>query len=72
MRDTDEAPGIWQSAGVAVGFLVALAVMLAFPGTSYWPLLLLFLVDPTMRLLRRACHRDSLRRKKAPPRSTAC
>jgi uncharacterized membrane protein len=53
VRDTDEAPDIWQSAGVAVGFLAALAVMLAFPHTSYWPLLLLFLVDPAVRLVRR-------------------
>ena len=53
VRDTDEAPDIWQSTGVAVGFLVALAVMLALPSTGYWPLLLLFLVDPAVRLLRR-------------------
>jgi uncharacterized membrane protein len=57
VRDTDEGPGVWPSAGVAVGFLVALAVMLAFPDTSYWPLLLLFLVDPVTRLVRRATAR---------------
>ncbi|MBV9921082.1 MAG: DUF1211 domain-containing protein [Pseudonocardia sp.] len=57
VRDTDEGPNVWQSAGVAVGFLVALAVMLAFPDSSYWPLLLLFLVDPVTRLVRRATAR---------------
>jgi uncharacterized membrane protein len=57
VRDTDEGPGVWPSAGVAVGFLVALAVMLAFPDSSYWPLLLLFLVDPITRLVRRATAR---------------
>jgi len=51
VRDTDEAPDIWQSTGVAVGFLVALAVMLALPSTGYWPLLLLVLTDPIVRRL---------------------
>ena len=53
VRDTDEAPDLWPSAGVTVAFLVALAIMLAFPDTSYWPLLLLLLVDPVERLVRR-------------------
>ncbi len=57
VRDTDEAPDLWASGGVAVGFLVALAIMLAFPDTSYWPLLLLMLVDPVRRLLRRVVAR---------------
>ena len=53
LRDTDETPDIWQSAGVAVGFLLALAIMLAFPRSGYWPLLIMTLVDPFVRLLRR-------------------
>lgn len=53
VRDTDEVPDILQSAGVAVAFLVALAIMLAFPGTSYWPIAILVLVDPVVRLVRR-------------------
>jgi uncharacterized membrane protein len=53
VRDTDEVPDLWPSAGVAVGFLVALAIMLAFPDTSYWPIAVLFLVDPVERLVRR-------------------
>ncbi len=53
VRDTDEAPDVWQAAGVTVGFLVALAIMLTFPATSYWPLLVLALVDPVTRLVRR-------------------
>jgi uncharacterized membrane protein len=54
LRDTDETPDIWQSAGVAIGFLLALAIMLAFPGSGYWPLVLMALVDPAVRLLRRS------------------
>lgn len=57
VRDTEEIPDIWQSVGVAVGFLLALVVMLAFPGTGYWPLLLLGLVDPAAQRLRRAVAR---------------
>ena len=53
LRDTDKTPDIWQSAGVAVGFLLALAIMLAFPRSGYWPLLIMTLVDPVVRLLRR-------------------
>jgi uncharacterized membrane protein len=53
VRDTTEVPDLWQSAGVAVGFLLALAIMLAFPATSYWPIAILALVDPVERLVRR-------------------
>lgn len=53
VRDTDEPPAIAPAAGVAVGFLVALAVMLVLPASGYWPLLLLFLVDPVIRVARR-------------------
>jgi TMEM175 potassium channel family protein len=55
--DTEEVPNIGRSAGVGVGFLVALAVMLAFPEFSYWPLLLLALVDPVVGLLQRVLAR---------------
>jgi uncharacterized membrane protein len=56
VRDTDEVPDLWQSAGVAVAFLLALAIMLTFPATSYWPIAILILVDPVERLVRRARH----------------
>ena len=52
IRDTDEGPDPWESAGVAIGFVLALIITLTFPDTSYWPLLILFLVDPVTRLLR--------------------
>jgi len=53
LRDTDEAPDVWQTAGITVAFVVALAISLAIPDTGYWPLLILFAVDPVLRLLRR-------------------
>lgn len=53
LRDTDEKPTLDVPVGVGVGFLVALAVMLALPDSGYWPLFLLMLVDPVLRLLRR-------------------
>jgi hypothetical protein len=54
IRDTDEGPDPWPLAGITVGFVVALTITLMFPDTSYWPLLILFLVDPVMQLVRRA------------------
>ena len=54
LRDTDEAPDLVQSVGTTAAFLAALAVTLVFPDTSYWPLLLLGLVDPVARWCRRA------------------
>lgn len=53
LRDTDEKPALAPAIGVTIGFLLALAVMLAFPETGYWPLLLLLLVDPVVRVVRR-------------------
>jgi len=58
LRDTDDKPRLDVPVGVGVGFLVALAVMLAFPDSGYWPLFLLMLVDPALRLVRRI-HRPS-------------
>ena len=54
LRDTDETArrgDVGDRRGL--GFLVALAVMLAFPDLGYWPLLLLLLVDPVARVARR-------------------
>ena len=53
LRDTDDAPDVVTSASVTVAFLLALAIMLAFPDLSYWPLLLLMLIGPFERLIRR-------------------
>ena len=53
LRDTDDKPQLAPAVGVTAGFLVALAVMLAFPDTGYYPLLLLLLVDPVVRVVRR-------------------
>ena len=53
LRDTDEAPHVMTSASVTVAFVLALAIMLVFPDLSYWPLLLLVLIGPVERLIRR-------------------
>ncbi len=52
LRDIDERPDTWSSAGTAAAFVLALAVSLTFPVTRYWPLLLLLLVDPVGHLVR--------------------
>lgn len=52
LRDTDEEPKIWPATGTAAAFVLALALSLAFPETSYWPLFLLLLVDPAGHLVR--------------------
>jgi uncharacterized membrane protein len=57
LRDTEEKPPLAPAIGVTSGFLVALAVMLAFPDTGYYPLLLLLLVDPVVRVVRRVAAR---------------
>lgn len=45
LRDTDDAPDPVHAFGTCAAFVVALAVMLAIPATSYWPLLLLSVSD---------------------------
>lgn len=52
LRDTDAAPDVVTSAAVTGAFLLALAIMLVFPGLGYWPLLLLAVVGPVERLIR--------------------
>ena len=47
LRDTDKRPDALTAFGTTVTFLVALGISVAVPVTSYWPLLLLFLVDPS-------------------------
>ncbi len=54
LRDTDDAPDAVQAAATTVTFLLALALSLAFPVLSYWPLLLLVLTDPVVGRIRRA------------------
>jgi hypothetical protein len=54
LRDTDRKPDLLQAAGTTVTFVVALAITVAFPATSYWPLLLLVLTDPVVRQIRRS------------------
>jgi uncharacterized membrane protein len=53
LRDSDEAPDVVTSASVTVTFLLALAIMLVFPDLGYWPLLLLMVIGPVERLVRR-------------------
>jgi uncharacterized membrane protein len=53
LRDTEDKPDVRQAAGTTIAFVLALVISVAIPATSYWPLLLLFLVDPVVRLFRR-------------------
>jgi uncharacterized membrane protein len=53
LRDTEHKPDLWQSIGTTLAFMLALVSSVAFPATSYWPLLLLGFVDPVVRLFRR-------------------
>ncbi len=48
LRDTDQAPTPTTSVATAAAFLLALAISLVFPATSYYPLLLLLVVDPAI------------------------
>ena len=52
LRDTDIAPDAAQATGTTIAFLLALAISVTFTATGYWPLLLLFLVDPVVKRLR--------------------
>src|SRR5690349_21877326 len=45
LRDTDEKPDGAYAVVTTILFLLALALSLAFPALSYWPLLLLVLTD---------------------------
>jgi uncharacterized membrane protein len=45
LRDTDDGPDPAQVTATTVAFLLALVAALTFPAASYWPLLLLLLVD---------------------------
>jgi uncharacterized membrane protein len=53
LRDVDEAADPAPAWFTVAGFAVALALALALPGLSYWPLLLLLLASPAARLWRR-------------------
>jgi uncharacterized membrane protein len=53
IRDTDDRPDPVPALATVVGFVLALAISLAFPATSYYPLLLLLLPDPVIHALRR-------------------
>jgi uncharacterized membrane protein len=53
MRDSDEKVDLRESVGTTVVFLLALAISVVFPATTYYPLLLLGLVDPVVRLMDR-------------------
>jgi len=56
IRDTDEGPDVVRAFATFVAFLVILALMLAVPGLSYWPLVLLVLPDRVVALWRRRHH----------------
>jgi uncharacterized membrane protein len=52
LRDTEHKPNLRQSIGTTLVFVLALVISVTYPAASYWPLLLLVLVDPVVRLLR--------------------
>lgn len=53
IRDDDARPDSLSAAATAVAFVLALVISVAFPATSYWPLLLLVLADPVVDRIRR-------------------
>jgi uncharacterized membrane protein len=52
LRDTEAGPDVLHAAATTAAFLLALVISVVFPATSYWPLLLLVLVDPVVNRLR--------------------
>jgi uncharacterized membrane protein len=52
LRDTEAGPDPVHAAANTLTFLLALVITVVFPATSYWPLLLLILVDPVVDRLR--------------------
>ena len=52
LRDTEAGPDHVHATATTVAFLLALAISVVFPATTYWPLLLLLLVDPVVDRLR--------------------
>lgn len=53
IRDSPERPDHVRAFGTFATFLVVLALMLVFPGLSYWPLLLLLMPDRVLWQWRR-------------------
>jgi uncharacterized membrane protein len=53
VRDSDERPDVVRAFATFAAFVVVLALMLAVPPLSYWPLLLLFLPDRLVAMWRR-------------------
>jgi uncharacterized membrane protein len=52
LRDREAGPDPVHATANTLAFLVALVISVVFPATSYWPLLLLVLVDPVVARLR--------------------
>jgi uncharacterized membrane protein len=52
LRDSEQAPDALRGFGTVLTFVLALAVMLLLPATSYWPLLLLLISDRVVDLVR--------------------
>jgi TMEM175 potassium channel family protein len=53
LRDSADGPDATRAFATFATFVVILAVMLLFPSTSYWPLLLLLVPDRALALWRR-------------------
>jgi uncharacterized membrane protein len=57
LRDDEHTPDVWRSCATSLTFVVALLVMVLFPATSYWPLLLLVLSDRAAAVAKAAANR---------------
>lgn len=53
LRDTEAGPDVVHAGATTIAFLLALVISVVFPATTYWPLLLLVLVDPVLGRMRR-------------------
>jgi uncharacterized membrane protein len=52
LRDTEVGPDTTHAIVMTAAFVAALAISLAIPSATYWPLLLLLFVDPVISLVR--------------------
>jgi uncharacterized membrane protein len=65
IRDSDDAPDAIGAMTAGVTLLLALAISLAIPATSYWPLLLLLVTDRVADLRRSGVSKWARERRRA-------
>lgn len=61
LRDNETTPDVWRSCTASITFVVALLVMVLFPATGYWPLLLLVASDRASAVAKAAVDRWRVR-----------